>query len=223
MGQGDQISPLLGSSPLLEPSAMRPKSPPFSILACQRARKTRISPRGHHFPQRKATRRDQSRPVVEYLFGLKCRSVQSMSNHRRIPRCATVALAAASTLFAVASGLAFYSGEEIAATVGDRYPSVVEQVAVWMGLLMQPWAVVAALFDSTSGINVLYRSVTATVVTSLISAWILFRVLRAIARHRLSWFVAMTIGLCVIAGISIYTFKIDMEVVERAISTYDGP
>ena len=76
-----------------------------------------------------------------------------MSNHRRIPICATIALAAASTLFSVAWGLAYYSGERIAATVGDRYPSAVEQVAVWIGLLMQPWAFVAVLFEITCGID----------------------------------------------------------------------
>ncbi len=99
--------------------------------------------------------------------------------------------------------------------------SAVEQVAAWMGFLLQPWTFVAVLVELTLSLNVQYRSVTAAVVTSLISACLLFPVLRAIASHRLSWFVAMTIGLCVLAGISIYSFKIDMEVVEKAI--YDGP
>jgi hypothetical protein len=146
-----------------------------------------------------------------------------MSALPRTPCYRTALLAAVSIFFCITSGLTFYSGNRIAATVGDRYPSMVEQLAFWVGLVAQPWVFVAAWIDSAFGFHVLYASIASTVTTSLVSASVLFFVLRALFRLWSGWLLPTSACLSILAGISVYTFNIDTRIVDEANSSYEGP
>ena len=146
-----------------------------------------------------------------------------MSASPRVAVYRSALLAAVSIFFCIASGLAFYSGNRIAATVGDRYPSTVEQLAFWVSLVAQPWVFIAAWIDSAFGFYVLYGSIASTVTTSLVSACVLFLVLRLLFRRWSRWLFPTTACLCILAVISIYTFNIDTRIVDEANASYEGP
>ena len=146
-----------------------------------------------------------------------------MSASPRIPVYRSALLAAATILFCVTSGLSYYSGNRIAATVGDRYQSAVEQVAYWISFVAQPWVFIATCIEAVLGIFVLYQSIASTVVTSVISACVLFSILMMVFRRWSSWLVPTVVCLCILAGVSIYTFKIDMKMLTKENSNYEGP
>lgn len=152
----------------------------------------------------------------------KCIS-ETMSASSAIPVYRSALLASVSAFFCVASGLTYYSNNQIAAIVGDRYPSAVEQAAFWTSLVIQPWIVIISWIESAFGIYILFSSVTSTLATSLVSASFLFLVLRVFLKRWSGWFFPALVSLCVVAGISICTFKTDTRIVAEANASYEGP
>lgn len=146
-----------------------------------------------------------------------------MSSPLKNPSFRTALLAAVLIFFCIASGLALYSGDRIASTVGDRYPSMVEKLALNVSFLAQPWVLLAMWVDSAFGFYVLYGSIASVVTTSLVSACVLFLVLRRLFRRWPSWLFPVLAGLSILAGVSIYTFCIDTKIVDAANASYEGP
>ena len=146
-----------------------------------------------------------------------------MTPSQRIPYPKAALLATASIFFCIATGLSFYSSNQIAMTVGDRHPSTVEQAASLVSIAAQPWLLIAAWMDAAFGFYVLYRSIASTVMTSLVSAAILFSTLRFLFRCWPRWLLPTSACLCIVAGISIYNFDIDTRITEEARSSYEGP
>jgi hypothetical protein len=101
------------------------------------------------------------------------------------------ALGVVSLWFASASVLCIYSDARVAMTIGDRYPALFEQIALWTSIILQPWIVLALALESIGGTYFLSTSLAGSIVGSVLSWTLLYFLLIRLLRrfHRATWVV----------------------------------
>jgi hypothetical protein len=132
------------------------------------------------------------------------------------------ALGVVSLWFASASVLCIYSDARVAMTIGDRYPALFEQIALWASIILQPWIVLALALESIGGTYFLSTSLAGSIVGSVLS-WILlyFLLTRLIRRfHRMTWVVFVV--LATLSIVCTYSFVSDIQALPPP-GSHSGP
>jgi hypothetical protein len=121
------------------------------------------------------------------------------------------ALGVVSLWFASASVLCIYSDARVAMTIGDRYPALFEQIALWASIILQPWIVLALALESIGGTHFLSTSLAGSIVGSVLSWMLLYFLLTRLIRcfHRMTWVVFVV--LATLSIVCTYSFVSDIQ------------
>jgi hypothetical protein len=132
------------------------------------------------------------------------------------------ALGVVSLWFAFASVLSIYSDARVAMTIGDRYPALFEQVALWISIILQPWIVLALALEPIGGAYFLSTSLAGSVVGSFLSWTLLYSLLARLIRrfHRATWVVFVV--LATLSMVCTYSFFSDINALPPP-GSHSGP
>ena len=123
--------------------------------------------------------------------------------------------------FAASTALSIYSDARVSMTIGDRYPALWEQLALWTSMILQPWFIVALMIEPLGGTYFLSSSLTGSLLSAALSGVILYFFLRrlVVRFRRAGWLV---VGLLtVLAVLDTRSFVLDMRSIPSS-DSYSG-
>lgn len=133
-----------------------------------------------------------------------------------------VVIGVVSLWFAASSVLCIYSDARVSMTVGDRYPTLWEQIPLWSSMILQPWIILALIIEPKCGTYFLSTSLTGSVLAAALSGAILYLILRwLVGRFSVAGWLVLGL-LAVLAAFDTHWFVSDMRIIPTA-GSYSGP
>jgi hypothetical protein len=123
--------------------------------------------------------------------------------------------------FAASTALSIYSDARVSMTVGDRYPALWEQIALWTSVILQPWIILALMIEPLGGTYFLSTSLTGSLIAAALSGVILYFIMRRlVGRYRVAGWIVLGL-LAVLAALDTSSFVLDMRIIPSS-DSYSG-
>lgn len=133
-----------------------------------------------------------------------------------------VVIGVVSLWFAASTVLCIYSDARVSMTVGDRYPVLWEQIALWTSVILQPWVILALMIEPLGRTYFFSTSLIGSLLVAVLSGVIVYFILRRlVGRFGVAGWLVLCL-LAVLAAIDTRSFILDMRIIPSS-DSYSGP